>query len=62
MPEIDSEASADTARFQAFATQRDQELPPPWKMRAEGAKIGILVAVVIVAAIFAAIIGVTLGA
>jgi hypothetical protein len=62
MPETDSEASADTARFQAFATHGDEELPPPWKMRAEGSKIGILVAVVIVAAIFAAIIGVTLGA
>jgi hypothetical protein len=56
MPETDSDASADTARFQAFKDRSD-ELPAPWRMRASGSKIGILSLIVIVAAIFAAFIG-----
>jgi hypothetical protein len=56
MPETDSDASADTARFQAFKDRSD-ELPAAWRMRASGSKIGILSIVVIVVAIFAAFIG-----
>ena len=56
MPETDSDASADTARFQAFKDRSD-ELPAPWRMRASGSKIGILSLIVIAAAIFAALIG-----
>jgi hypothetical protein len=56
MPETDSDASADTARFQAFKNRSD-DLPSPWRMRASGSKIGILSLVVIVAAVFAAFIG-----
>jgi hypothetical protein len=56
MAETDSDASADTARFQAFKDQGD-ELPPPWQMRASGSKIGILAVMVVAAAILAAIIG-----
>jgi len=56
MPDTDSDASADTARFQAFKDRSD-ELPAPWRMRASGSKIGILSLVVIVVAIFAALIG-----
>ena len=56
MPETDSDASASTARFQAFRDRSD-ELPSPWRMRASGSKIGILSLIVIAAAIFAALIG-----
>jgi hypothetical protein len=56
MPETDSDASADTARFQAFAAQQD-DLPSAWQMRASGNKIWILVGIVIVAAILAVLLG-----
>jgi hypothetical protein len=56
MPETDSDASADTARFQAFKN-RSEDLPAPWRMRASGSKIGILALIVVVVAIFAALIG-----
>jgi hypothetical protein len=56
MPETDSDASADTARFQAFKDRSD-ELPAPWRMRAPGSKIGLLSLLVIAVAIFAALIG-----
>jgi hypothetical protein len=56
MPETDSDASADTARFQAFKDRSD-DLPSPWRMRASGSKIGILSLIVIAAAVFAALIG-----
>jgi len=62
MPEIDSDESADTAHFRAFATRRDDDLPAPWQMRAGGSKIGILVIAVAIAVIFAVILGVILGA
>jgi hypothetical protein len=62
MPETDGDTSANTARFQAFATRGDDDLPAPWRMRAQGSKIGILIAVVVVAVIFAIIIGIALGA
>jgi hypothetical protein len=57
MPETDSDASADTARFQAFAQRQYDDLPSPWRMRASGNKIWILVGVVIVAAILAILLG-----
>jgi hypothetical protein len=56
MPETDSDASADTARFQAFK-ERGDDLPSAWRMRAPVSKIGILAAIVIAVAILAAIIG-----
>ena len=62
MPETDSDMGAETARFQAFATRRDDDLPPPWQMKAPGSKIGILIAIVLVVALFAVILGVVLGA
>ena len=62
MPETDSDTGAETARFQAFAARREDELPPPWKMRAPGSKIGILVAIVIGVAILALLFGLILGA
>ena len=60
MPETDSDMGAETARFQAFAARRDDDLPPPWQMRAPGSKIGILIAIVVVVAILAVIFGVML--
>ena len=62
MPETDSDASADTARFQAFATRRDEDLPAPWQMRAGGSKIGILLGAVVAVTILGVILGVVLGA
>jgi hypothetical protein len=62
MPETDSDMGAETARFQAFAASREDDLPPPWQMRAPGSKIGILIAIVLVVALLAVILGVVLGA
>jgi len=56
MPETDSDISAETARFQAFKNRND-DLPPAWEMKASGSKIGMLAGIVVVVAIFAAIIG-----
>jgi len=57
MPESDSDIGAETARFQAFAARRDDDLPPPWQMRASGRKIGVLLVGVVLAAILAVIFG-----
>jgi hypothetical protein len=62
MPETDSDASANTARFQAFATRQDNDLPAPWQMRVPRSKIGILIAVIVVVAILALLLGFILGA
>ena len=59
MPETNTDASADTARFQAFQDQSDG-LPPAWRMKATGSKIGLLAGIVVVVALFAAIFGVLL--
>jgi hypothetical protein len=60
MPDVDDDLSASTARFRAFAQRKDEDLPAPWKMRASGSKIGLLVAVVVVVAVIAAIVGLVL--
>jgi hypothetical protein len=59
MPETDSDASADTARFRAFAAQQD-DLPSAWRMRASANKIWILAGALIVAVILAILLGVVL--
>jgi hypothetical protein len=59
MPETDSDASADTARFRAFAARQD-DLPSAWQMRASGNKIWMLVGAVIVVAILAILLGAVL--
>jgi hypothetical protein len=56
MPEADDDLSASTARFRAFAERQD-DLPAPWHMRVPLSKIGLLVAIVIVVAVIAAIVG-----
>jgi hypothetical protein len=62
MPETDSDMGAETARFQAFATRRDDDLPPPWQMRAPISKVGILALVLVVVVILAVALGLVLGA
>jgi hypothetical protein len=62
MPETDSDMGSETARFQAFAARREDDLPPPWQMRAPGSKIGILIAIVLVVALLAVVFGLVLGA
>jgi hypothetical protein len=47
----------ETARFQAFAARRDEDLPAPWQMRASGRQIGILLAGVLLVAILAVLFG-----
>ena len=59
MSEFDDDLSASTARFRAFAERQD-DLPAPWQMRATKSKVGLLVAIVIVVAVLAAIVGVLL--
>ena len=56
MPETNTDASADTARFQAFKDRGD-DLPPAWEMKAQGAKIGQLALIVVGVAVLAAIFG-----
>jgi hypothetical protein len=56
MPEADDDLSASTARFRAFAERQD-DLPAPWHMRVPLSKIGLLVAIVVVVAVLAAIVG-----
>jgi hypothetical protein len=56
MPETNTDASADTARFQAFKDRGD-DLPPAWEMRAQGSKIGLLAGIVVAVAVLAAIFG-----
>ena len=56
MPETNTDASADTARFRAFKDRSD-DLPPAWRMRAPGSKIGLLVGIVVVVAVLAVIFG-----
>jgi hypothetical protein len=56
MPETDDDLSASTARFRAFADRQD-DLPAPWRMRVPLSKIGLLIAIVVVVAVLAAIVG-----
>ena len=56
MSEVDDDLSANTGRFQAFAQRQEEELPAPWRMRAPGSKIAILVGIVIAVAVLTAIV------
>jgi hypothetical protein len=59
MPETNTDASADTARFQAFKDRND-DLPPAWEMKAQGSKIGMLALIVVGVAVLAAVFGLLL--
>ncbi len=56
MAELEKDYGADTARFQAFVQQRDDEPPSAWNMRASGVRIGLLALVVVVVAAVLALI------
>jgi hypothetical protein len=56
----DEDFGASTARFQAFVQQQDGDQPPAWKMRASGARIALLVGIVVGVAAVAALIGLAL--
>jgi hypothetical protein len=60
MAELNEELSADTARFQAFAAQADQETPAPWHMRAPASRIGLLAGAVVLVAVVVALLMLTL--
>ena len=57
MAEPDQDFGAETARFQAFVQERDDEMPAAWKMGAPASRIGLLVGIVVAVAIVAALIG-----
>ena len=57
MAELEEDFSANTARFQAFVQQTEDEAPSAWKMRAPASRIVLLAGVVVVVAVVAAIIG-----
>jgi hypothetical protein len=56
MPETDGDASASTARFQAYQ-DRSHDLPPSWQMKAPRSQIGVLAVIVLVLALLAALFG-----
>jgi hypothetical protein len=56
MADLNEDFSADTMRFQAFVQRQDDEQPPAWRMRASGARIGLLAGIVVAVAIVAAVI------
>jgi hypothetical protein len=57
MAEPDQDFGADTARFAAFVRERDDDMPPAWRMGVPAGRIGLLVGIVVAVAIVAALIG-----
>jgi hypothetical protein len=58
MGEPNQDFGAETARFQAFVQERDDEMPPAWKMGVPASRIGLLVGIVVAVAVLVAIIAV----
>lgn len=58
MGEPNQDFGAETARFQAFVQERDDDMPPAWKMRAPASRIGLLVGIVVAVAVLVAVIAV----
>jgi hypothetical protein len=58
MSERESDTSASTAEFRAFAAGTNAESAPPWAMRAPGRRVALLAAAVIAVAIVLAIVAV----
>jgi hypothetical protein len=56
MSEIDDDLSASTARFQAFAESKEEDLPAPWRMRAPATRIALLAGVVVAVALIVALL------
>jgi hypothetical protein len=51
MSERESDTSASTAEFRAFATAPNGESASPWSMRASGKRVALLAVVIIVVAV-----------
>jgi hypothetical protein len=56
MPQAQGDVGEETARFQAFQDRSD-DLPPAWRMKANGSTIVLLAGIVIVVAILALVFG-----
>jgi hypothetical protein len=56
MAEPHQDFGADTARFQAFVQERDDEMPPAWRMGVPASRVVLLVGIVVVVAIVVALI------
>jgi hypothetical protein len=56
MAEPHQDFGADTARFQAFVQERDDDMPPAWRMGVPASRIGLLAGVVVAVAIVVALI------
>jgi hypothetical protein len=56
MAEPDQDFGADTSRFQAFVHERDDEMPPAWRMGVPASRVGLLVGIVVAVAIVVALI------
>jgi hypothetical protein len=56
MAERDQDFGADTARFAAFVQERDDDMPPAWRMGVPASRIGLLAGIVVVVAIVVALI------
>jgi hypothetical protein len=60
MAELEEDPSASTARFRAFAERRDEETPSPWQMRAPASRVMLFAAGVIVVAVLAGVVALSL--
>lgn len=60
MADLEEDFGADTQRFQAFVAHADSETPAPWQMRAPASRIWLLAGVVILVAVVAALLMMTL--
>jgi hypothetical protein len=58
MSERESDTSASTAEFRAFAQSGGSESAPPWAMRASGRRVAIFAAVIIAVAVVLALVAV----
>ena len=53
MPDFDEDPSASTAQFRAFADRAVSDTPAPWHMRVPPSRVFLLAAAVIVVAVVA---------
>ena len=60
MAELEEDPSANTARFRAFAERADEETPSPWQMRAPASRVMLFAAGVIVVAVIAGVVALSL--
>jgi hypothetical protein len=56
MSDFDEDPAATTAQFRAFAERAEADNPAPWHMRAPASRVLLLALVVIVVAVLAGII------